>query len=83
MPRIKRPSSYSQTKIKDWRLFRGLTQEQLAGRLDDGEERLTPTSISRIENGKQGYTQATLEAIARALDVSPADLLVTDPPQSA
>ncbi len=40
---------------------------------------LSTATISQIENAKTGYSQATLEAVARALDVHPIDLLVCDP----
>lgn len=40
---------------------------------------LSTASISQIENAETGYSQAHLEAIARALDVHPIDLLVCDP----
>ena len=37
------------------------------------------STISRIESGKQPYTQDTLEAIADALRCEPADLLMRNP----
>lgn len=60
--------------IRQWRKAAGLTQAQLASRV----ERAVST-ISQIETGMQGYSQATLEAIAEALDCEPADLLMRDP----
>ena len=60
--------------IRDWRKFRGLTQEQLAGRLG-----VVTSSVSQLETGKQGYSQPMLEAIADALGCEPADLLNVDP----
>jgi transcriptional regulator with XRE-family HTH domain len=60
--------------IKQWRKFRHLTQEQLAGRID-----VTAGAISQLESGRIGYTQATLEALAEALSCSPGDLLNVDP----
>lgn len=60
--------------IKEWRVHRGLTQDKLAERLDTS----VPT-ISRIETGKQPYTQDTLEALANALMCEPADLLMRNP----
>lgn len=38
----------------------------------------TPT-ISRLETGKQQYTQGVLEALAKALGCQPADLISRDP----
>lgn len=75
MPRrIKRTAPRARHYIREWRLHRALTQEQLAGRLDTSK-----TTISRIEAGKQPYTQDVLEALAEALGCGPADLLMRDP----
>lgn len=60
--------------IKEWRKYRGLNQEQLAERIG-----VSVSSISQLETGKQGYSQATLEAIAHALRCEPQDLLMRDP----
>lgn len=62
------------TYFKQWREHRGLTQEQLAERLDT-----SVASISRIESGSQPYTQDVLEALADALMTDPASLLMRDP----
>lgn len=62
--------------IKEWRKYRGLTQEQLGGRLD-----VSTSHISQIERGTINYTRETLEAIAYALQCEPADLLGRDPSQ--
>lgn len=74
--------TYSRTFIRAWREYRGLSLERLAERLIDiesGEALLTPTSLSRIERGKQPYSQPVLEAIAAALGCTPADLLMRNP----
>lgn len=60
--------------VREWRKYRNLTQEQLAERI--------PTSvanISRIETGKQDYTQSLLEALAEALSTDAASLIMRDP----
>lgn len=60
--------------VRQWRKFRGLTQERLAER--------TPFSagaISQLETGRTAYTQDMLEALAAALDCSPGDLISRDP----
>lgn len=62
------------TKIKQWREYRGLTQDALAERLETSK-----ASISRIESGDQAYTQDFLEACADALMTDPASLLMRDP----
>lgn len=60
--------------VREWRKHRGLTQEQLAGRLG-----VAVSTVSQLENGKQGYSQATLEALADALRCEPWQLLSVDP----
>jgi len=62
------------TFFKEWRVHRGLSQEQLADRLET-----SVASISRIENGTQPYTQDVLEALADALNTDPASLLMRNP----
>lgn len=66
--------------VKEWRQHAGLSQKQLVARLielggdrapEDPELRIptTEASLSRIENGKQNFNMATLQALAQALDV--------------
>jgi transcriptional regulator with XRE-family HTH domain len=66
--------------VKDWRRHKGLSQKELVARLielagegtpDDPELRIptTEASLSRIENAKQNFNMATLQALAKALDV--------------
>lgn len=51
-----------------------MTQESLAEAIE-----ATPGGISQLENGLINYTQPTLEAIARALNCTPANLLSGPP----
>src|ERR1700733_11479422 len=67
-------SKFRRTYIAQWRDHRGLTQEQLAGRLE-----MTQRHLSMLENGKRGYTQETLEAVAHALQTDVASLLMRNP----
>lgn len=67
-------SKFRPTFIKAWRKHRGLSQEQLAGRLE-----MTQSHLSMLENGQRGYTQETLEAVADALQTDAASLLMRDP----
>lgn len=60
--------------IREWRLYRGLTQPQLAERIGK-----THGAISQLETNKTAYTQDTLEALAFALRCEPGDLLSRDP----
>ncbi|MCW5720845.1 MAG: helix-turn-helix transcriptional regulator [Devosia sp.] len=71
-PRLKRePPVYF---FRAWRRHRGLTQEQLAERVD-----MSVSSISQLETGKQGFSDDTLLALADALSCEPGDLLSRDP----
>jgi transcriptional regulator with XRE-family HTH domain len=67
------------TYIRAWRKKRGYTLEDMVGRLEAIGVATTGATISRIEKGIQPYSQDKLEAIADALDVTPADLLENDP----
>jgi transcriptional regulator with XRE-family HTH domain len=71
---LPKPARFRRTYIAQWRDFRNLTQEQLADRLD-----MTQSHLSMLENGKRGYTQETLEAIAHALQTDVASLLMRNP----
>lgn len=51
-----------------------MTQEELGEAIGT-----SGATISRIESGKQPYTQDVLEALAAALDCKPADLLERHP----
>lgn len=62
--------------IKEWRKHRGLTQEQLAARIE-----IDRSYLVKIENGKRRYDQPFLEAAALALRCEPADLIMRDPTQ--
>lgn len=60
-------------KIQKYRIAQGLTQENLAERVD-----LSVSHISEIENGKKRPSLKTLEKIAAALDVSLVSLMGED-----
>jgi len=55
--------------VKEWRKKRGLTQEQVAGRLDTDKG-----VISKLENGGQRLTAEWIFGIAEALDIDPEQL---------
>lgn len=77
MPRRVRPQPKRIRRryyFREWRKYRHLTQEQLAERVD-----MSVSSVSQIETGTQGFTDATLQAFADALMCSPGDLLSRDP----
>ncbi len=60
--------------VREWRKFRGLTQERLAERTP-----YTTGAISQLETGRTNYTQDMLEALAHALDCKPGDLISRNP----
>jgi transcriptional regulator with XRE-family HTH domain len=62
--------------LKGWRKFRDLSQEQLAELIGT-----TKATISRIENRKQNWDQAFLQAASEALRCDPRDLMMRDPSQ--
>lgn len=65
-------------RLRAARRARGLTQEQLAEKID-----LSPLFLSYVECGQKGMSLQTMEKICRALDI-PADyLLLGRGPQAA
>lgn len=76
--RLKRP--LQRPFIAEWRGYRDLSQEALAARVEDllGTS-FSASTLSRIENAKNPYSQRQLEAIAAALRCEPADLIMRNP----
>lgn len=70
----KKRKAYRRTFIRQWREYRNLTIEQLAGRIE-----MSPSGLSMLERGQSGYTQARLEQIALALSTDAASLLMRNP----
>lgn len=66
------------TYIKQWRKFRGLSQQQMAELLG-----ISHTTFGRIERALSPYHQRFLEAVAEALECKVADLLMRDPSKPA
>jgi transcriptional regulator with XRE-family HTH domain len=62
--------------IRQWRKFRGMTQEQLAERVG-----VVRAQLSKIETGARKYDQEFLELAAVALGCEITDLLGRDPTQ--
>lgn len=60
--------------LKEWRKFRGLTQEALAEAVG-----MSKGNISQLEQAVQGYSQEGLESLAEALKTEPGFLLAVDP----
>lgn len=60
--------------LREWRVYRELTQEQAAGRLD-----VDRSMLSKIENYRAQYTQELLEKASIAYDCTVEDLLAVNP----
>lgn len=71
--RLKRPS-FRLTYMRQWREDRDKTLEEVAEAAG-----ITHASLSRIERGKQPYSQAILEAVADYLNTDVPSLLMRDP----
>jgi len=71
---IPKKRQFRRTYIREWRQYRELTLEELAGELD-----MTASHFSMLERGQRGYTQETLEAIAEVLKTSVGSLLTRNP----
>jgi transcriptional regulator with XRE-family HTH domain len=68
--------------FKEWRKFREMTQEQVVDRLAAMDDPLIPqttASLSRLENGRQTYTQRSIEALAEVYQCEPDHLLGRNP----
>lgn len=75
MPPVPKPKrDRHPTFFKEWRSYRGLTQEVAADRLQ-----VAQSTLSRIERGLHPFDQDFLEAAAYAYQCEPADLLIRDP----
>ena len=61
--------------LQAWRESRGLTQQQLAERVETGKDQ-----ISRWESGKRGMSAGVIAALEEALQLEPGDLF-RDPAQ--
>jgi transcriptional regulator with XRE-family HTH domain len=72
--RLKTQNRNRRIFLKEWRTYRGLTQEQLAERVGWGV-----SNVSQLETGRQGYSQDGLERLADALRCDPGHLLSVDP----
>lgn len=67
------------TFIREWRNHRKLSQDRLVERVRDRLEGFSKSTLSRLENAKQPYTQPILEALAWALACEETDLINRNP----
>ena len=68
--------------LKEWRKHRHLTQDQVVNRLaihEDPNMPKTNASLSRLENGKQPYSQRILEALAEIYECEAWELIGRNP----
>jgi transcriptional regulator with XRE-family HTH domain len=71
---ITRKTKRARHYLREWRDFRGMSQEAAAARME-----MTQSAISKTETGKQGYDQAFLEKAAALYRCSTGDLLTVNP----
>ena len=64
--------------IKAWRKHRKLSVPELAARINE-KPGVSASMIAQLEQGRCGYTQKTLEKIARGLNLEPWQLLAGEP----
>ena len=74
-PPRKNPQPYKRHFFKEWREFRGLTQEEAADQMGIMDR----TNLSRLERGQAPYGQKALEAAARVYSCKPWDILNVNP----
>jgi transcriptional regulator with XRE-family HTH domain len=65
--------------IRAWREFRRLSQDRLVAKVRERVTTFSKSTLSRLETGGQDYRQPVLEALAWALECTPADLLERSP----
>jgi transcriptional regulator with XRE-family HTH domain len=74
-PRPKKPpAQWNSNFIKEWRIFRGMTVEQLAE-----ASGMSTGNISALENRRQGYSAQGLEKLSKALRTTSDALLKVNP----
>ena len=75
MAPVKKPDhNRAKTFLRQWRIYKGLTQEDAADRCE-----VDRTTLGRIENGRLPYNQDFLERAALAYGCEPEDLIMLDP----
>lgn len=70
------------TYLREWRKKIGLTQDEVVARLDAMDDPLLPktgASLSRLENGKQPYSERVIEALAFIYGREPWELIGRNP----
>jgi transcriptional regulator with XRE-family HTH domain len=70
----KKPTREATNNLRAWREFRGMTQEELAAKVDT-----SGNVISLLESGERGLSNKWLIRLAPALGTTPGFLLDFDP----
>lgn len=71
------PRQWHRNYIKEWRLYRNLTVEELAA-----ASGMSTGNLSSLENHRQGYSPEGLAKLAAALKVAPATALIDVDPNA-
>lgn len=74
VPRFKGKLGVGRHFVKEWRKYRGWTQERLAECAG-----MTPGNLSLLENHRQGFSRGGLERISECLNCEPGHLLSVNP----
>lgn len=67
------------TYFREWREFRGFTQDEVLARLDALGVPFSKPSMSRLENARQPYSEPILLALSEVYRCEPSDLIGRDP----
>lgn len=68
------PRQWGRNFIKEWRIFRDMTVDDLAEATG-----MSTGNISATENRRQGYSAESLEKLSKALKTTPSSLLGVNP----
>lgn len=68
LQKVDHVAGWTASRVKEWRIKKGLTQKQLGDRLG-----VPYTRISDIESRRYDQTSSTLLRIIRALEISPSE----------
>jgi transcriptional regulator with XRE-family HTH domain len=71
---VREQASSGRAFLSEWRQSQNLTQPQVAALAG-----MSVSNLSQLENGRQNYTQKTLQALASVYRCHPADLLHKPP----
>ncbi len=76
------PTEVAQARVREVRLARGMTQADVADRLDRLGSPLDRVAVAKIETGARGVSLDDAVALALALDLPPYALIIPDDPEA-